>query len=572
MSKDILKNQVLLPTKVKAYLEQHQLDAQMTAALNDILKTMPADPLGYVAGVLAEKCFSAPRLAGLRPDLRQPLGQLRFDILATVKGARVRIGSVAFGDVLFTPLPKEDPVDIDGDPPDETAEAEEDEKVREEVQEPLSVVAMQKGMVQEREWELVKFLQQFFEKSFVGASVEEFTAFPTRCAGLSAAKAPEGLRVDVQKASSALLSALLEACSASLDMTSMEFLQYALAKAMPPGCQESCSAPPLRHLGDMPAFRSHWPSFAFPAFHGGGPGSLRVASARICITAKPAFVGGALTEESTFADQCPTAGWVTSAVRVAVAGLGEAAKVLASDKASAACVVEGVPYSHPAGLVQTIRLARKAGEQAAGAGGVSETKGLLVANADEAWLEEEGVYEVETGKKLSLQELVDLYVLAAEDDWLQMIVRPFRPEDMATGSELLREQRPDVRCVASAAADGEEPLKAPAGPTPEAYSAAMDLNGETLSQFVNRGPSWRVGGHGLGRLLRLSTSTAKSMATAVEVALALPDTEVILLEADATEEDFVPLAAAADSLLNVLRARPVPEDAPPPTSEGEEDA
>merc|ERR1740138_876567 len=115
------------------------------------------------------------------------------------------------------------------------------------------------------------------------------------------------------------------------------------------------------------------------------------------------------------------------------------------------------------GLVQTMQLAQKAAETAAG-GRVEETSGVLLACGDEAWVEEEGVYEVELGKKLSLEELVDFYdelIGATEGDWLQAIVQPFRLEDAAAGCEMLHARRPKVRLLLDFGAAGAGPPAAP---------------------------------------------------------------------------------------------------------------
>merc|ERR1712048_839197 len=87
------------------------------------------------------------------------------------------------------------------------------------------------------------------------------------------------------------------------------------------------------------------------------------------------------------------------------------------------------------------------GETAMGGGGDADASLVLWASADEAWAEEEGVYEIETGKKLSLEQLVDFYVDLAADGLLRMIVQPFRQEDLVEGCALLREKKPDLRLV-----------------------------------------------------------------------------------------------------------------------------
>merc|ERR1719401_2360360 len=109
------------------------------------------------------------------------------------------------------------------------------------------------------------------------------------------------------------------------------------------------------------------------------------------------------------------------------------------------CVVGDVAFAPPGGLLQAVQLTKRAAEAAVGADRLAEACGVLLAAAEEAWLPQECVYEFEVGKKLTLEQLVDLYSELAEEGWIRTIVQPFRQEDAHAGCELLRARRPELR-------------------------------------------------------------------------------------------------------------------------------
>eukprot|EP00927_Polykrikos_kofoidii_P040808 TRINITY_DN34816_c0_g1_i1.p1 TRINITY_DN34816_c0_g1~~TRINITY_DN34816_c0_g1_i1.p1 ORF type:complete len:395 (+),score=69.57 TRINITY_DN34816_c0_g1_i1:176-1360(+) len=388
-----LKNDMLLPQTVQAYLLEHRFDDTVANALNDVIKLMPEDPLGYVADVLSKSVTSPPSLAAPRLDLSAHPLSLTFELTAIIQGMRVRVGMVSLGEKLFV------------EPQEEGAEREEG------VGEQCLGFKVQPQTPQW--WQLAEYVRDVF-LGFDGVSVHELATFHERCVGL-AQTPPLGERaLDPPRAISFLVEELMTACARSLGSTTLDFVQGAMTNSVIKGDMDqadvSVASPPLRTRGDITAWRGQWPRIAVPAFCGGGPGCLRATSLRVCC-AFSAFVKGDLASiEKDAPEGCPTFGWVNDAAQTAISSVGEAVKVLQADKTTVAMVVDGVAYAHPSGLVQTVRLARQAAEAAAGASGAGETSGVLLAAAEEAWLEEECVYEVETGKKMSLEELVDLYV------------------------------------------------------------------------------------------------------------------------------------------------------------------
>jgi len=560
----------LLPEQVQKYVEKWPIVDTVNTALSTIVKQMPDDPLGCLAEAFAKETWSGPRLAGMRLDYSAPICELRFVITAVVQGSRVRLGTVCFDKVLFRELPKEEGGEAEAARTDSKGS-----KEAEGEEESPSSIANRKGLEQEQYAKVVTFLEDFFDKVFVGLYFFDFVKFHALCAGLSKAPIPlDGYTVDAEQAAVALVDSLLTAFARAFDMSNMEFLKKVLANALETRIadkgvrgMEQRSSPALRSRQDFQAWRSRWARMSVPLFHGGGPSPIRAASLRVCAAFTP-FVAGSADAALEAPAECPALGWVGTTVRIAQASVAEGLKVLQADKATAASVVDGIGYA--TGLVQTVRLARKAAEAAAG-GAAEETSGVLIAAAEEAWVEEDGggAYELETGQKMSLQELVDLYALAAEDNWLRMIVRPFRPDDMDEGCRLLNAARPEVRLVADSAADSEElpvPPGVPERGMPcEAYGCALTLSGPpsaVIETFVDRAIKWR-GGNGCGRLLHLDARTAKASKSTIEAAMSLPDTEVLLIPPDLVEEDVLEMSKRVDAMmLAVLFAEESGEAAP----------
>jgi hypothetical protein len=235
----------------------------------------------------------------------------------------------------------------------------------------------------------------------------------------------------------------------------------------------------------------------------------------------------------------------------------EGHKALQADKAAAAMVVEGVAYGHPTGILQTVKMTKSAALAALGPAAAereAETAGVLIVAAEEAWIEEEGVYELETGKKLSLEGLVDLYAQLTEDAWIKMLVRPFRPNDMSAGCELLRAQRPDV-CLVADSPEGEPPPNPPPIPLKgmpgEPYGCAQSFHGSAalaVSNHMEVAPAWR-GGDGCGRLVHVTAETVCAVGSAFDVIMACPDVQVVCLTPGVTEENFEVASSHMDELL-----------------------
>jgi len=259
-----------------------------------------------------------------------------------------------------------------------------------------------------------------------------------------------------------------------------------------------------------------------------------------------AAIGDAIPE----AVDCPPLGWVTSAVGVLRGAGAEALKILQGDKASAALAADGVPYGHPGGLAKTLELTAEAFKRAGGDAAAAESSGVLFAAAEEAWIEEEGVYEIETGKKLTLEQLVDFYAEITESGWLRMIVQPFREVDLSAGCDLLREKCPEVRLVTQPAQDAADDARsAPSGAA--AYGQALRLEGslpEVLQRYAGTEPLWREAG-GCAVCALLDAQAAKSTPMILDLVIALPGTEVVCISPEVEAEDLARISASVDQTM-----------------------
>ncbi|CAE7337786.1 unnamed protein product, partial [Symbiodinium pilosum] len=354
---------------------------------------MPEDPYARLAEELSKSSISAPRFVALRPDSSVPRKMLQFYVVVATRGVNVRIHKLSLGHLL---LPNR---------PEATSQGRDEEK-------------------------MVASVQDFFSGSLQDVYVDDFLSLHEKCSGLASCLGSSDESLELSLTAS-LSNQLLDAGAAAMNLGSFEFLQHALSKWAP-----EFVSPPLRTLDDLSNWHSRWPHFAVPILQGGGPSVLPTASLRFCVALSPMAL--AVDGQLPF-------GWFAALCEVLKAAKTEAVKSLQADKATAALIVEGIAHALPGGIAPSLQLARKALESAASDS--QKGHGLLIVNADQAWREEEGVYEVETGKQKSLEELVEFYAELAEDGWLTALVNPFREADTQLGAEMLRARRPHLKVV-----------------------------------------------------------------------------------------------------------------------------
>lgn len=551
-----LKKEELLPNEVRIYLKKHSLDEVVTTALNRVLKKLPQDPVASVVKDLSSRCTAAPSFDSLRQDCST--GPLHFDIVLSIRGTRVAVHSLDFQDILLPPPAEEPPPQPSAQPtPRKESKAPKESKKgsKEPVGEPV-VEAPPLPSIEERArrqrhaTRVAAFVENFFAESFKGASVYEVPTFDERCKGLAAAPAAEDCPpVDFTRASAVLLDALLIAAARALDVTCQEFLRRCLcAGGLGPDVP---AAPSLCALSDLTIWRSRWPRVAMPLFHGGGPSIITQPSLRCCTALSP-FAVGAAEDSPEDCEDCPPFGWLRAVLQAARAAQAEAVKALQADKGTAALVVEGVPFAHPLGLVKTMEMTRQATETAVG-GGRNEAAGVLIANADKAWIEEEQVYELKAGDKLDVEKLVDFYAELTEDGWVSMIIQPFRVEDASEGCAMLRERRPALRLVMDF---GDDPPPSVKG---EAFSSTFrfpDSPAAALTQYAASAEEWNEA-DGCARCVVLDARTLERMPSALDVVCAIDGVEVLLFDGDVSEVAIERLSARCDDLLRAAR-RPAP--------------
>lgn len=547
-----MKNNIYLPAAVRGYLHHHRLDEVVVGALNDAAKVMPDDPFGYVAERFAEHCASAPGFFRLQFTPGK-VGELSFHIIARIRGIHARVGVVRFDEMLFQ---MKAPASVVAEGGEEEAPPSEEERTAAVA---TAVAGQDKAERHRRQMKIINFLEQFFKTNFCNVLVEDVLGLHERCASIGAAPVPIiGAEVNLQRAAAGVTQALIDAGSRALNVPVLELLQRALVNA---GLSDFVSLP-LRTQEDLATWRSQglWPRVAYPIFHAGSPSVLRPASMRFCAAFSPFIWEPATATPGTLVG-CPPLGWVPKAMQLGRKAASEAAAALAKekDKNIQALAVGGVAYGHPEGVLTTARLARQAAEAAAAAeagGGrtgpdlAAEISGVLLAYAEDAWLAEEDVYEVEVGKKLTLEQLVNLYAELAEEGWVRMIVEPFRGEDVSAGCELLHARAPGLRLVLDAA----DLALTPEGVKGEAFSSAWRLAGSvsaSLAELCELAPPWEEA-DGFGRCVILDAEVVRLLPAVLEAVLACRGVEVLLLPPEATGDDLARLSARMDEFLCTL--------------------
>mmetsp|Transcript_18991 Transcript_18991/g.35615 ORF Transcript_18991/g.35615 Transcript_18991/m.35615 type:complete len:498 (-) Transcript_18991:106-1599(-) len=487
-----IRNDVLLPDAVRDYIVEHNLEKVVTSALNCVIQHMPEDPYARLAEELSKSSISAPRFVTLRPDTSVPRRLLQFHVVVATRGVNIRIHRLRLGDAL---LPAEK---------DNNLQGKDEEK-------------------------MITGLQEYFATAFHDVYVDDFVSLHEKCVGFSAHF--PGLE---SPATLALTNQLLDAGAAAMDLGCLEFLQHALSKC---GCE--CVSPPLRSPQDLVNWQSKWPRFAIPVIRGGGPSVMQPASLRCCIAVSPV---------SLAPDGQLPLGWVMAVMEALKAAKAEVVKTLQGDKATASLVVDGAAHALPGGLVPTLQLARK-GLEAAISTDATQAHGLLIVNAEEAWREEEGVYEVEAGKPKTLEELVEFYSELTEDGWLTMIVNPFREADAHIGAELLRARRPEIKLVQDY---GEE---VPELTEEIAYSCFWHLPQTlplVLQQYAEHAATWQEAADGFGRLVHFDAAAVHAMPAIVEALLAC-DVQVMYMEEDMPDDAMAMISARQDEVLHRVR-------------------
>jgi len=221
----------------------------------------------------------------------------------------------------------------------------------------------------------------------------------------------------------------------------------------------------------------------------------------------------------------------------------EAGKLYLAEKTLGGLVVDGVNFCHTEGLKATAGCLHKAVQ--ASLANPDDAYGVLIAGADEAWIAEELVYELETGKKLNLEELVDLYADLCEDGWIKTIVQPFRLDDFSEGSALLRSKCPDLHVAADFGLESP-PASLPKG---DAYGYAPCFTGlsapAALKQYLDRVKGWPQDSMQCVNL----PEAAGECPSLVEVALACSDTKQIVIPKEIGEEGLVKINERLDDML-----------------------
>jgi hypothetical protein len=524
-----MKNEVLLPEQVRAYLEEHKLQEAVTSALNGLLKSLPSDPYGVLAEEFAKRAVSPPQFVGFRRQDPWQDNQLKFFVVVSIRGFPVRVHTMTLSSDLFGR-------------PEPPAVGEDQEEPPVETEGESSIPSM-----------IAEFLLEFGQNSLEGQSVDAFLTLHERCNQLSEFE----YGCDLPRLTATLSDHLLQASGNAMNKSPLGFLQYLLtlrAHANPDGSEPTLremheqvrASPPLQAPDDFTIWHTRWPAFTFPVYYGGAPGGCMPAKLRLCV-ALPPFVSCPDQELLPAVDgapeECPRLGFFKSVTMVAQRVNEEAGKLYQAEKTLGGLVVDGVNYSHTDGLKASVGFLRKAVQAAVA--NPDDTYGVLFAGADEAWVAEELVYELESGKKLNLEELVDLYADLCEDGWVKTIVQPFRLDDFSEGSALLRSKCPDLH-IAAEFEEGVPPTSLPKG---DVYGYSPNFTGlsapAALKQYIDRVKGWPQDSMQCVSL----PEAAGEHPSLVEVALACSDTKQILIPKEIGEEGLVKINERLDDML-----------------------
>lgn len=516
-----MKNEVLLPEQVRVYLKEHKLQEAVTAELNELVKTLPPDPYGVLAEEFAKRAVSPPQFVGFRRQDPWQDNQLQFFIVVSIRGFPVRVHSMTLSSDLFgKPEPPQE--NEDQEEPNEPEAAEPvDDKIGE-------------------------FLLEFGVNSLEGQSVDGFLTLHERCNQLSEFE----YGCDLPRLTATLSDHLLQASANAMNKSPLGFLQYLLTlrAQRPPDVSlreihdQVRASPPLRAPEDFPEWHARWPAFTFPIFNGGSPGGCVPSNLRFCVALSPFATcpdqEGLIPAVEGAPQECPRLGFFKSVTIVAGRVNEEAGKLKAP--------VEGVNFA--GGLKETVGMMQKAVQ--ASVTNPEDAYGVLIAGADEAWVAEELVYELETGKKVNLEELVDVYVDLCEDGWIKTIVQPFRLDDFSEGCALLRsklkeKESPDVHLAADFGSESP-PWSLPKG---DVYGYAPCFTGlsapAALKQYSDRVKGWPQDSMQFVSL----PDIAGECPSLVEVALACSDTKQILIPKEIGEEGLLKINERLDDML-----------------------
>lgn len=513
----------LLPDEVRSYIQVHKIDHVVTDALNNVIKHQPTDPIGHFATEIAKRASAAPRFAAVRLDVAAPRCEMRFDVVMAIRGIRVRIRSFNFAKALLREQTEGEVPDVDSHTPGSAKLAVEADRQREEEA-------------------AANFVDQLFDKVLTNTSVYDFLSFPGRCKDLATMPPPNGKNVDALGAIGHLMDELLLASVQALHISVLDFLQSLLHKAS----HVNLASPPLHRGEDLVDWRKQWPRLALPIFHG-GQGSSVLANSLQCLAALTPFGLEDTSRNIEDGKLCPPLGWVADTFQRLQDIGAEAVKELQKNKETASLAVNGVAYC-AGGLQKSLQLTQKLAETVVGTGREAETYGILWAAAGETWSDEACAYEMEQGKRLKLEDLVDLYDELLASGWLQMIVNPFRLADALAGCELLRSRRPHVSLVF----DFGEAVNVTV-PKNDSYGCVLHMTESVptvLQRYAERAPEWHEAG--CARCAVLSAEAALYMPDVLVTLLACRDTDVLCLARDTTEAAISAISERADGVLRPL--------------------
>jgi len=560
-SDDVMKSQVLLPNKVKDYIEEHNMQEVVTQALDALVKRRPADPFGELMIAFAHRAKDYPDFYGLRSLPNFPAkGSLWCEVLVTLHGTNVVIHAASLPARLFRAVPNDDDDAVpheDGLAPCNTR---------------LSASLEDLGSCSGAAAMLLD--QVVGEKILKRLSCIDFQELHVRI--LDCLQDSDIILPDYQAAAGALVELLLAAAAKACNMTQLGFLQecvhhaqvtesMSIGRARSPalGMGTQCnrgsilsrattpirpSTPPLQPSPqllepmDFQEWRNEWPSLTFDVVHGGGPAPVLTSSLfRVAVALTLHSAGSSV--EDPWSGEDPPVNCVELLASAAKSISEKLAARLAGDKKgpAAACVVDGTVYA-PEGLAATLQLVKDVTNAAVSS---QESSGVIFCGASDRWNAEDGAYEIEVGTRLNLEQLVGLYseIFESTNGWLSALVQPFAVEDAEAGCTALADRCPSLLLLQDSGPDGK-PSALSGYPGYVCHLSSWRSSSHALQMYVSQSAGLRQG----AALMQLAEeSTWRS----IDLLLAIPTLRHIYFSNAVLkrEEAWRPLA---DDLQDIL--------------------
>lgn len=415
-----MKNEELLPEKIRKYIKQHDLHHNVTQVLNQLLEEMPDDPFGHLVEVFAKKAVESPCFQVIRI---MPLmsGDFHIECVVKIRGMMIRPheGVVAASCFELHPLQEEQtPAEGEGEAAPETVE---------------KALLDASGFA---DGPLTKFIE--------GCSFEE----AVKLHGLVIrAVETERRLIRPDDIVVSVVGHCFQAAANASNMSSLQFIQGLLENRPVPLPR----SPPFTTPDDAAVWKDRWPRWTFPVT-GESPGPFTIC---IGLPVSAAAGDGALQPSL---EALPP---LNAAARL------EALAQSCRDKLGGVDAATGVKQVRDAALAVA-----------------EDCTGVVIVKAQQIHIADSertgGLYALSDDNQKTVDEMLDFYaeLVEASEGWIRVIVGPFAREDQQS-HERLRERLPQVAVLCDFAKGvAEEKAATAAKAAAEARAAAVANPGD----------------------------------------------------------------------------------------------